>query len=136
MTSPKFRMSGLTYLDKLEIEEELNGQLGGKQSTSDEGELIEFEEEPKPPGTFGEPVTLTIVVGVIAIKALAIWLGKRPRPDVYEGEFEVEYPDGTRKKCKLKFTISKDKPVSDQVLEHLASASGLPLAELGLQHGQ
>jgi hypothetical protein len=60
----------------------------------------------------------------------------RTRPDIYEGEFEVEYPDGTRKKCTLKFTISNDKPVSDQVLEHLASASGLPLAELGLQHGQ
>jgi hypothetical protein len=136
MTSPRFRMSGLTYLDKLEIQEEMNKQLGGKQPTSDEGKLIEFEEEPTPPGTFGEPVTLTIIVGVIAIKALAIWLGKRTPPDVYEGEFEVEYPDGTRKKCKLRFTISKDKPVSDQVLEHLASVSGLPLAELGLQHGQ
>jgi hypothetical protein len=135
MTSPRFRMGGLTYLNKLEIEEELTKQLGGKQFASDEGKLIEFEDEPKPPGTFGEPVTLTVIVGVIALKALAIWLGKRPRPDVYEGEFEVEYPDGTRKKCKLKFAVSKDKPVSDQVLEHLASASGLPLAELGLQHG-
>jgi hypothetical protein len=136
MASLRFRVSGLTYLNKLEIEEELNEQPGGRQPTSDEGELIEFEEEPPPAGAFGEPVTLTIVVGVFALKALAIWLGKRPRPDIYEGEFEVEYLDGTRKKCKLKFTISKDKPVSDQVLEHLASASGLPLAELGLQHGQ
>jgi hypothetical protein len=129
-------MSGLTYLNKLEIEEELNEQLGAKQPTSDEGELIKFEEEPAPAGALGEPVTLTIIVGVIALKGLAIWLGKRTRPDIFEGEFEVEYPDGTRKKCKLKFTISKDQPVSDQVLEHLASASGLPLAELGLQHGQ
>ncbi len=41
-------MSGLTYLNKLEIEEELNEQLDSMQPTSDEGELIEFEEEPHP----------------------------------------------------------------------------------------
>jgi hypothetical protein len=136
MTASRFRVSGLTYLNKLEIEEELKKQPSGGQATFDEGELIDWEEEPTPPGAFGEPVTLTIVVGVLALKGLAIWLGRRARPDVYEGEFEVEYPDGKREKYKLKFTISKDRPVSDQILEHLASASGLPLAELGRQHGQ
>jgi hypothetical protein len=125
MTQLRFRVGGLTHLDKFELQEQMARQVG------DEGDaVVRFEEAPVREGAFGEPVTLIVVVGGIALKGLIAYLVLRNRQDHFKETIEVEYPDGRRVSHTVKCSIAKDRPVSDQIVEALSRVTDIPVPEL------
>jgi hypothetical protein len=121
----RLRLGGLGYDDKLELEEQVSEHVGDQNDV-----FVEFEEASVPPGSYGEPVTLAVVVGGLAIKALIAFLVLRNRPDRFREKIEVVYPDGSRATHTIDIVLSKDRPASEQVLEALSKLVGAPVAEL------
>ena len=125
MAELQFRVDGLTYLDKLELEEQLQQQVG-----SEADNLVEYEVSTPPEGAFGEPVTLAVILGGIALKGLIAWWVLRNRKDRFKERIEIRLPNGTWVTYTVEFEIAKDQPLSEQVLQALSDLSGLPIPQL------
>jgi len=74
-----FEIRGLTRLDA----ERLRDHAG-----------VTLREAAVPQGTYGEPVTFTMVVTVAAISTLAAYLLRKHQEETIDQEITVTYPDG------------------------------------------
>ena len=125
-----YRVGGLSYLEKLELDEELPKHLPEGVAASTEAASIKFEEQAVPPDAAGEPVTLAVVVGGLALKGLIAYLLLRDKKDHFSETIEVEYPDGRRVTHTIDCAITKERPAADQVLDKLAKVMQVPIGQL------
>jgi hypothetical protein len=88
-TETTYRIRGLTKIDRKQLEKEPS---------------IQFIEEPTPAGTHGELVTLSAVVTVSAISALAAFLLKKHRRESFEELIEEIGSDGSVKRRVVKWS--------------------------------
>jgi len=105
-----YRIQGVTRLEMLRLK-------------STEG--LQFEPEPVPPGTYGEPATFVMVVTVTGILALAAYLLKDREKKEEFAEVEEVRPDGTRlvKRVRLKSSSEKAGKEIAAILEQIRGHS-------------
>jgi hypothetical protein len=124
-----YRISGLSYLDRLELEEAM-AKSPAEASSGPDSAAVRFEEKPVPAGSVGEPVTLIAVVGGLALKGLITYMVLRGNTDHFKERIEVEYPDGRRVSHTVDTKLSQERPAVDQVLEKLTALTKIPVAQL------
>jgi hypothetical protein len=75
-----FEIGGLTQIDA----ERLRDRSG-----------VTLREATLPQGTYGEPVTFTIVVTAVGLSTLAAYLLRKHQGETFTDELIVRHPDGT-----------------------------------------
>lgn len=118
-------LEGLSHLDRMELEEQLR-----PYREDDSDAVVELREKTTPTGSFGEPITIIAIIGGLAIKGLIAYLVLRNPKDEFRETVTVEYPDGRKVTHTIEFVVEKDRPVSDQVIEHLSAMTGESVASL------
>jgi hypothetical protein len=117
MTEPAQRIR-LLDLDKAEALE--LGEFVG-------AEAITLEEQPPPPGSFGE-LTLAIAAVYVTVKAvsgLIRYFAAKHAGESFEEKIEIELPDGTRVKRRIRYRKTPDEPVLVGLARELADLTGL-----------
>src|SRR5262245_9625611 len=90
------RISGLTELEKLTLEEQIQPNQ------------ITFQSQPIEDDRHGELLTTTaiVVITVAALQGLTAWLLKTSRRDMIEKTIEIVHPDGGIEKTTIKIDLS------------------------------
>lgn len=88
---------------------------------------VAVEERPTPPGQFGELVlaTVAVTVTVAAIKGLIRYFGDKHRGKSFEEQLELELPDGTRMRWKLRYDERQGEAPAVALAKQLAEATGV-----------
>ena len=106
-TAEALRFPGLRALDEREFQDAIPAT----------NLTLEREEAEGRPGTAYEPFTTVAVVLLTsaAIKGIAAWILKKRRCQEVAIEVDEEYPDGSRKRITLHFTLSESSSQADVV---------------------
>jgi len=109
----------LSRIDRLELLEEFKP-----------GE-IRFEDEQPANGTFGEPITLAVVVCTLAtINALTAYLLKDKDHGTVRREVRERRPDGTERVETIEVDIDKSRAPKADVLKQLAALTHIDISSL------
>lgn len=115
---------GLSNLDVVEFRELLADGYDERVA-----EDVGVDTERPVDGGSGEPVTISIIVGAVALKALIAFLVVRNSGQHFSEEIEIRQPNGTVIKRRVSFRIRSGIPLGDQLLEELSTISDLPITE-------
>jgi|SRR5262249_1806061 len=86
-----FEIGGLTRIDAARLRD---------------GSGVTLREASLPQGTYGEPVTFTMVVTVAALSTLAAYLLRKHQGEEFVDEITVTHPDGRREHRRVHWTKS------------------------------
>lgn len=98
----RYEFSGLTRIEALRLKD-----VPG----------VEVREDSLPPGVYGEPTTLTIVVTVAALSAVAAYLLRKHDEQYFEEEVTVHHPDGRTERRRVRWQSSKTEAPHDSVIK-------------------
>lgn len=106
------KVLGLTRADKMDI------------AALDEQHQITFEESAAQSGRFGEPVTITVVLGLAALGVLAAWVVKTRSDSTTELTIETRDGKGAMRKVKYKKHVTKETSQAEVLKELTALVHG------------
>lgn len=111
-TENEIRVIGLTRADKMDI-----AALDGQHQ-------VAFEETGAQSGRFGEPVTITVVLGLAALGVLAAWVVKTRSDSTTELTIETRDAKGATRKVKYKKHVTKETSQAEVLKELTALVHG------------
>lgn len=106
------KVLGLTRADKMDI------------AALDEQHQVSFEESTVPSGRFGEPVTITVILGLAALGVLAAWVVKSRMDSTTELTIETRDAKGAMRKVKYKKHVTKETSQAEVLKELTALIHG------------
>lgn len=106
------RVLGLTRADKMDI------------AALDEQHQVSFEESGAPSGRFGEPITITVVLGLAALGVLAAWVVKTRGESMTELTIETRDAKGATRKVKYKKHVTQETSEAEVLKELTALVHG------------
>jgi hypothetical protein len=106
------KVLGLTRADKMDL------------AALDERHQITFEESTAQSGRFGEPVTISVLLGLAALGVLAAWVVKTRIDSTTELTIETRDPKGATRKVRYKKHVTKETSEADVLKELTALIRG------------
>jgi hypothetical protein len=109
-TEATFEIGGLTRIDALRLRDR---------------EGVTIHESDIPAGTYGEPVTFTMVVTATALATLAAYLLRKHQGETFLEEVNITHPDGRKERRRVHWTKSATEAPESSIIK--AISGSLPL---------
>lgn len=105
-----FEIGGLTRIDSLRLRE-IDG--------------VSIREDTLPAGTYGEPVSFTLVVTVGGLATLAAYLLRKHRGESFEEEITTTHPDGRKEHRRVRWSKSASEAPDVSIMKAITSSFSL-----------